>query len=133
MTDLAPTPPDPLGRAGALAIAAGRVGIGIAAVTATRPTLRFLGLGTAEGTVVITRLAGIRDVALGLHAIAVRNDAEALGLAVKVAALADAGDAAAFAALARTRGLDRTVLMNTPPALYAALAGVWIAARLRSR
>jgi hypothetical protein len=133
MADLPANTPDSLGRASALAIAAGRIGIGVAALTATRPTLRFLGLGTAEGTVVITRLAGIRDVALGLHAIAARDDAEALGLAVKVAALADAGDAAAFAALARTRGLDRTVLMNTPPALYAALAGVWIAARLRSR
>jgi hypothetical protein len=122
---------DPYGREGALALNAARVGIGIGALAATRPVLRLLGLGTADGTVVVTRLAGIRDVALGLHALAARDDPGALSRAVALGALSDAGDAAAFLALTRVRGVDRTVLMNAPPAVYAAVAGAWIATRIR--
>jgi hypothetical protein len=123
---------DPFGREGALAIAAARIGIGIGALAATRQAMRLLGLGTADGTIVLARLAGIRDVALGLHALAARDDPAALSRAVTLGALADAGDAAAFLALARVRGADRTVLMNAPPAIYAAVVGAWIAARIRS-
>lgn len=123
--------PDALARAGAMAIAAGRIGVGVTALAATRPALRALGLGTADGTVVLARMAGIRDLALGLHALAVRDDARALGQTSALAALADAGDAAAFAALARNRGVDRTVLMNAPVAAFATLAGGYVSLRLR--
>jgi hypothetical protein len=122
---------DPFGREGALALNAARVGIGIGAFAATRPVLRLLGLGTADGTIVMARLAGIRDIALGLHALAARDDRAALRRAVALGALSDAGDAAAFLALTRARGVDRTVLMNAPPAIYAAVAGAWMASRLR--
>lgn len=124
--------PDSLGRAGAIAIGVGRIGVGVGALAATRPALRMLGLGTEDGTVVLARMAGIRDLALGLHALSVRDDARALAQASALAALADAGDAAAFAALARRRGVDRTVLMNAPVAAFAAVAGAWVSARLRS-
>ncbi len=124
--------PDSLGRAAAIAIGAGRIGVGVGALAATRPALRMLGLGTEDGTVVLARMAGIRDLALGLHALSVRDDPQTLAEASALAALADAGDAAAFAALTRSRGIDRTFLMNAPVAAFAAVAGAWAAARLRS-
>jgi hypothetical protein len=126
------SPPDPLARAGAIAIGVARIGVGLGALTATRPALRLLGLGEEDGTVVLARMAGIRDIALGMHALSVRDDASALAQASWLAALADAGDAAAFGALAPRRGLDRTVLMNFPAAAFAAVAGAWVGARLRS-
>jgi hypothetical protein len=126
-----PRSPDPLGRAGALAIAAGRIGVGVAALSATRPALRALGLGTADGTVVLARMAGIRDLVLGVHALSVRDDARALAQGSALAALADAGDLAAFAALSRSRGVDRTVLMNGAAAAFAAVAGAYVSRRLR--
>jgi hypothetical protein len=126
------TSPDPLARAGAIAIGIARIGVGITALAATRPALKTIGLGDDEGAVVLARIAGIRDVALGLHALSVRNDGPALAQASWLAALADAGDAATFAALATRRGLDRAVVMNFPAATGAAAAGAWVGARLRS-
>lgn len=123
--------PDPLVRAGALAIGVGRIGVGVGAMAATRPALRMLGLGTEDGTVVLARMAGVRDFALGIHALMVRDDAPALRQTSMLAAVADAGDAAAFGALAASRGVDRTVLMNLPVAAFAAVAGAWVSARLK--
>lgn len=131
MSNLASSSPDRLGRAGAVAIGLGRIAVGATALAATRPALRTLGLGTEDGTIVLARMAGLRDIALGLHALSVRDDARALASASTLGALADAGDAAAFAALARSRGVDRTVLMNAPVAAFAAAAGAWVSGRLR--
>ena len=125
--------PDPLTRTGAIAIAAGRIGIGIGALAFTRPALRALGFPEPDGTsVVLARLAGGRDIALGLHALMVSNDAERLREATLLGAAVDAGDAAAFgAALAGGDGIDRTAAMNLPIAASAVIAGAWVAARLR--
>lgn len=131
-TDI-PAGPDRLARLGATAIAAGRIAIGIGAAGLTRPALRALGFPEPDGaTVALARLAGGRDIALGLHGLSVRNDPAELRRSVLLGAAVDAGDAAAFtAALIRGDGIDRTAAMNVPIAGAAVLAGTWVAARLR--
>ena len=69
--------------------------------------------------------------ALGLHALAVRDDAAKLRHATHLAAFVDAGDAGAFAALGARNGIDRTVLMNFPAAAGAVVAGAWVSSRLK--
>ena len=124
---------DELARLGATAIAVGRIAIGIGAAGLTRPALRALGFAEPDGaTVALARLAGGRDIALGLHGLSVRDDPAELRKSVLLGAAVDAGDAAAFAtALIRRDGIDRTAAMNFPIAGAAVLAGAWIAARLR--
>jgi hypothetical protein len=127
-------PPDKLARLGAIAIAAGRIGIGIGALAFTRPALSVLGFDDPQGgTVALARMAGVRDIALGLHALAVRDDAVALGQASVLGAAVDAGDAFAFGAgLVARDGIDRTAVMNLPIASSAVIAGAWVSSRLRS-
>jgi hypothetical protein len=124
---------DELARLGATAIALGRIAIGIGAAGLTRPALRALGFAEPDGaTVALARLAGGRDIALGLHGLSVRDDPAAMRKSVLLGAAVDAGDAAAFAtALIRRDGIDRTAAMNFPIAGAAVLAGAWIATRLR--
>lgn len=130
----APQPPRPdrLARSGAIAIAAARIGIGIGAFALTRPALRALGFDEPDGTsVALARLAGGRDIALGVHGLIVRDDAARLREATLLGAVVDAGDAIAFgAALAGRDGIDRTSWMNLPIAGSAVIAGAWVAARL---
>ena len=125
--------PDDLARLGATAIAAGRIGIGIGAMFLTRPALKALGFTEPDGaTVALARLAGGRDIALGLHGLSVRNDPDELRKSVLLGAAVDAGDAAAFAAaLVGRDGIDRTAAMNVPIAGAAVIAGAFVAMRLR--
>ncbi|MFN8112106.1 MAG: hypothetical protein U0R51_02790 [Solirubrobacterales bacterium] len=127
------TRPDGPARLGATAIALGRIGIGIGAAGLTRPALRALGFPEPDGaTVALARLAGGRDIAIGLHGLAVRDDPEQLRRSVILGAAVDAGDTLAFAtALLRRDGIDRTAAMNVPIAGAAVLGGLWVAARLR--
>src|SRR3978361_1980791 len=93
---------DRFGREAALGIAAGRMAIGAGAVFATRPALKALGFtevdaaGTALG-----RIAGSRDIAVGLLTLAARGDRKALRLATLIGTALDASDAATFGAAAR--------------------------------
>ncbi len=89
---------DPLARGAVLAVAAGRVAIGIGTLLATRPALRGLGFAEtdASGTA-LAKLAGGRDLALGLVTLAVRDEPAALRAAALAAAALDAADAATFA------------------------------------
>ncbi len=128
----APDRPDPLARSAVLAIAAARLGIGIGTSAFTRRALGGLGFERPAGaTVVLARLAGGRDIALGLHALAARDDRDRLREATALGILVDAGDAAAFtAALARRDGIDRTAAINAPLGAAAAIVGAWILSRL---
>jgi hypothetical protein len=128
-----PPPPDALARAGAIAIAAGRIGIGIGALAVTRPALRTLGFDDPHpATVVLARMAGVRDVALGIHALTVMNDTAKLREASVIGAVVDAGDAFAFgAALVGREGIDAMALKNLPIAGSAVLAGAFVASRLK--
>ena len=123
---------DPLGRAAATAIAVARIGIGIGAFAFTRPALGALGFDRPDGrSVALARLAGGRDVALGIHALAVRDDRARLREAATIATAVDAGDMIAFgAALAGRDGIDATALKNIPITVAAVVAGAWVTSRL---
>ena len=125
--------PDDLARLGATAIALGRIAIGVGAAALTRPALKALGFAEPdEATVALARLAGGRDIALGLYGLSARGDAAELRRSALLGAAVDAVDAAAFtAALVRGDGTDRPAAMNVPIAGAAVVAGVWVAARLR--
>src|ERR1700709_780400 len=78
---------DPLARQAVLGIAAGRIAIGARAMFATGPALG--------------RSAGGRDIALGLLALAARDDRKALRAAALAGAAVDAADAVSFGIAAR--------------------------------
>ncbi|HEV7771021.1 MAG TPA: DUF4267 domain-containing protein [Solirubrobacterales bacterium] len=122
---------DPLGRDTVLAIAAGRIGIGVGALLATKPALRALGFpppDTAASS--LARIAGSRDIALGLLAFAAREDREAIRTAAVVAAAVDAADALAFALAGRDPRLRRAGISGVLSGSAAAVAGTWAWHRL---
>lgn len=133
---MVPTPSssaDPLARNGALAIAAGRLGLGVAICAFTRPALAGLGFERPDdATIALARLAGGRDIALGLHGIAARDDRARLAQSSLIATAVDAGDGLAFAAaLASGDGVGKRVLLNVPLIAVAVVAGSFVTARLR--
>jgi Domain of unknown function (DUF4267) len=121
---------DPTVRAWSLASGLGRVAIGIAMVAAPEPALRALGFREVNpATAAISRVAGIRDLVLGVVTLAALEDRDRLRAVTVANAVADAGDTLAFGAVldgeehaAGTRGLVT--------ALPAAIAGAWTAWRL---
>lgn len=133
MTDRGANSPDTLARAGAIGIAVGRIAIGVGALAATRPALSALGFEDPHpATVVLARMAGVRDIALGLHAIAARDDSVHLREASILGVVVDAGDAFAFgSALTRREGIDAAAIRSLPLAGAAVVAGLWVASRLR--
>ena len=116
----------------AVAIGAGRLLLGVSILAATRPALKGLGFpDPSDATVALARLAGGRDVALGLHALAVRNDRGRLREAVAIGALVDAGDAVAFGlGLRGERETRRMAMRNAPAGAAAAIAGLRALRRL---
>lgn len=122
---------DARGREAALAIGAGRIGIGVAAVLATRPALRALGFGEADAAArSLARLTGGRDIALGLLALAARDDRRALRTATLIGAAVDASDALSLGVAVRdpaTRGAGAVGLASGGAA---ALVGLWAWRRL---
>ena len=125
--------PDDIAKLGATAIASMRIAIGVGAIVLTRPALRAIGFGEPDGsTVALTRLAGGRDIAIGVQTLRARDDRDALRRAVLLAAAVDAGDAATFAiGFARGDGIARAAVTNFPFAAAAAGAGAYLAGRLR--
>jgi hypothetical protein len=122
---------DPLGRRAVLAIAAGRIAVGAGALLATGPALRALGFTETDAAgQALARLAGSRDVALGLLAVAARRDLAALRAAALLSAAVDAADAVSFGLLARRRGARRAGLGGLLSGSAAALAGAWAWRRL---
>ena len=124
--------PDELARAMVLAVAAGRIVIGAGAFFATRRALSVLGFEQPSGAAVaLARLAGGRDIALGVEALRAGSDRERLREAATIGAFVDAGDALAFAtALVRRDDIDRTAALNVPIAASAVIAGIWALRRL---
>jgi hypothetical protein len=109
---------------------AGRAVIGLGLLAAPEPALRALGFsGTTSATVTVGRIAGVRDLVLGLVTLTALTDPERLRVATLANAAADAGDAIAFALAMGTE--ERTAgSRGIAAALPAALAGVWVAWRL---
>jgi hypothetical protein len=122
---------DPLARQAVLGMAGCRVAIGTATFLATGPAMRAGGLGEVNATGrAVGKVAGGRDLALGLLTFAVRDDREALRTVALAAALLDAADAAAFSFAAvepetRTGGALGVLVGGA-----AALLGFWAFRRL---
>jgi hypothetical protein len=122
---------DPLGRQTVLAIAAGRIAIGVGAVLVTRPALKALGFAEvdAAGTA-LGRIAGGRDIALGLLAVTARDDRKALRIAALAGAAVDASDAVTFGIAARDPIARRAGLGGVVSGSAAAITGAWAWRRL---
>jgi hypothetical protein len=128
MSDAALAAPDV--RGWSLLSAGARIAIGIGLLAAPEPALRALGFGeVSPATVAIGRIAGVRDLVLGLGTLAVLEDRDRLRTATLANALADTGDAFAFGAALRTP--ERTAgARGVAAALPSAIAGALVAWRL---
>jgi hypothetical protein len=120
----------------ALALASGLGRLAIGAGLAVAPGAALAALGFREhgpSTVAVARIAGGRDIALGAATLLALGDAERLRLASIANAAVDAGDTLTFAAAlaARDDEVRGGALRGVAAAVPAALAGAWVALRLR--
>ena len=123
--------PDPLARTAVLGIAAGRIAIGVGALLATRPALKVLGFDSTDTSArALARIAGGRDVALGLLTFAARDDRTALRDVTATAAAVDLGDMLAFAIAGRDPAAGRAAVQGILAGGAAALVGAWATRRL---
>jgi hypothetical protein len=112
----------------------GRIAIGVGLAVAPRRALSALGFsdrGTAA--VALARIAGGRDLVLGAATLLALGDAERLRAASVANAAADAGDALTFASVLASGdgGVRDAGRRGLAAAVPAALAGAWVATRLR--
>lgn len=132
----APAATDKVGadvRAVSFAMGAGRVAIGLGLIASPEIAMRMLGFPRYEpGTLVVSRIAGARDIVMGVATLLALGDRRRLAAAHLANAAADAGDAATFtAALASGGELRGTAVRGLSAAVPATIAGLWAAARLR--
>jgi hypothetical protein len=108
----------------------GRVAIGIGMLAAPERAMRGMGFDdVGPATVAVSRVAGVRDLVLGVLTVAALDDRERLRTATLANAVADAGDSLAFGAALATP--ERTAAARgLALALPAALVGALIAWRL---
>jgi hypothetical protein len=117
-------------RAWSLASGIGRVAIGVGMLVAPEPALRALGFAdVSPATAAISRIAGIRDLILGVLTLVGLEDPVRLRTATVANAVADAGDTLTFA-LALGRGERAAGARGLAAALPATVAGLWTAWRL---
>jgi len=122
---------DPLGRRLALGLGCARVVLGIGALFATRPTLKLLLFGETDSAGrALAKLAGGRDLALGLLTLAARDDVAALRTVTLAAATLDAADAFSLGLAARDGETRLAGLGGVASGGGAALAGAWACRRL---
>jgi hypothetical protein len=114
----------------ALALAGGRMAIGVAFWVAPELIRRTLGFDELDDEgLAIARIAGTRDLILGVWQASAAGEREELRKATIAAAACDAGDTLAFAALA-SRGRMGPGLRGLAAALPATVAGAVLALRL---
>jgi hypothetical protein len=123
---------DPDVRALSIGSAVGRLAIGVGMLAVPRRALSALGFGEVGDTgLMLARLAGIRDVVLGVATLLALDDGERLRAASIANAAADGADALTFGlALGRTRR-NRAARRGIAAALPGAAAGLWVFRRLR--
>jgi hypothetical protein len=112
------------------ALGVGRIVIGALALAMPTRLLSRLPAAVAGGAAApwLARVAGVRDIALGLAAIAARRDGHAVARVARLGALCDATDAIVTLA---APGLPRRPRVAIAiPAAAAAASGVWAASRL---
>lgn len=123
--------PDPNARRVALALGAARTGLGVGALFFTRATLKALLFGEADGTGrALAKLAGGRDLALGLATLAAHDDRAMLRRMTRTAALLDLADAAAMAVVARDPEVRLAGLGGAVSGAGGAALSAWAASRL---
>jgi hypothetical protein len=123
--------PDPLARTAVLGIAAGRIGIGIGALLATRPVLKVLGFDPSDTSArSLARIAGGRDIAIGLLTFAARDDRAALREATAIAGAVDLGDAIVFGIAGRDPAAGRAAVQGILSGGSAAAVSAWATRRL---
>jgi hypothetical protein len=117
-------------RAWSLASGGGRIAIGLGMLAAPDRGLRALGFGEVnEATKAVGRVAGIRDLVLGVLTLAALDDRDRLRATTLANAAADAGDTVAFAVALRA-GERGAGSLGLAAALPAAMTGLWAAWRL---
>jgi hypothetical protein len=117
---------DPLVRLTAIGLGAGRLAIGAALWVAPRASARALGFTALDPqSLALARMTATRDLVLGIWQLRSRGEPAELRRASTAVAVADAGDAAAFALLLGD-GERIAGLRGLAAALPAALAGAWI-------
>ena len=99
-------------------------------------TLKTLGFGDASpSTLAVARLAGGRDIVLGLAETAalVKGDADALMASTLAVAAADAGDTAIFSAAwaSGEESIQEASMKGAVSAGLATASALWVAWRLR--
>ena len=121
---------DPDVRAWSLASGVGRIAIGFGLLAAPETALRALGFSeVGPANVALSRIAGVRDLVLGVVTLAALEDRDRLRSATLANAVADAGDTLAFGVALGTP--ERTAgARGIAAALPAAFAGGWTARRL---
>jgi hypothetical protein len=123
--------PDPLARRAVLGIAVGRIAIGAGALLATRPALKILGFEASDTSArALTRIAGGRDIAVGLLTFAARDDRAALREVTATAAAVDLGDAICFGIAGRDPAAGRAAVQGILSGGAAAVVGAWAVRRL---
>ena len=103
-----------------------RIGVGVKTWLAPRLALRvfgFGGIGRDPRVVVLARLFGVRDAAMGTALLVARTDEAALR-AVEVGIIVDSADVAASVLSMRRRGSRITGLMTAAGAAFLAVLGV---------
>src|SRR4051794_30105984 len=122
---------DPNARRAAIALGGARAGLGLGVLLATRPTLKALLFGETDSRGrALAKLAGGRDLALGLATIAARDDENALRQMTIVAAMLDAADGISLGLAAREPETRLAGLGGILSGGGAALVGFWAARRL---
>jgi hypothetical protein len=123
--------PDPLARTAVLGIAAGRIAIGVGALFGTRPALKVLGFEASDTSArALARIAGGRDIAIGLLTVAARDDREALRDVAAAAAACDLGDAICFGIAGRDPAAGRAAVQGVLSGGAGAAVGAWAVRRL---
>jgi hypothetical protein len=103
-----------------------RLGLGVGALFATRPTLKVLLFGETDAVGrALAKLAGGRDLALGAMTLAARDDVAMLRTVTLAAAVLDAADAFSLSLAARNGETRLAGLGGVLSGGGAAIAGVW--------
>jgi hypothetical protein len=122
---------EPPARGVALSLGAARAGLGVGALFLTGPTLKALLFSETDATGrALAKLAGGRDLALGLAILAAQDDPADLRRLTLAAAALDSADAVSLSLAARDRGSRLGALGGVVSAAGAALVGAWAWRRL---
>lgn len=117
----------------ALTLGAGRVALGAGALLVTGPTLKGLGFGQTDAVGrALAKLAGGRDLALGLLTLVAHDDEQMLRTVTLTAAVLDGADAISLSLAAPDGDTRPAALGGVASGGAAAIAGVWAWQRLGS-